>query len=98
MLTNNVVSDGRRRLESSEDFEAARAQIVARIRSEFAPRIAAAGLIKRLWLNWRQERAIHRETSRSSVAGTAVAPDSWGRIKATLVHRSQRKRVRLVDE
>jgi hypothetical protein len=64
MSKERFMADGRERLESSEGYRAARAEIIATVRARYAESLAGAGILRRLVLRLRMEREIARELAK----------------------------------
>jgi hypothetical protein len=63
MSKERFIADGRKRLEESEGYWAARAEVIAAVRARYAASLASAGVLRRLVLRLRMEREIAREVA-----------------------------------
>ena len=61
MAEDRFMADGRERLEQSEGYRAARAEITAAVRARYAESLARAGILRRLVLRLRMRQEIARE-------------------------------------
>lgn len=61
MADNRFMADGRERLEQSEGYRAARAEIIAAVRARYAESLARAGILRGLVLHLRMKREVARE-------------------------------------
>jgi len=64
MPEERFIVDGQEQIEKSEGYRAARAEIIASVRSRYAESLASAGIFRRLLLRLRMQREINREVAK----------------------------------
>ena len=60
-MTDRFFPEGREQWEASPEYRQRRQEVIAAVRARYAPLIAGAGLVRRLWLRLQRRRAIERE-------------------------------------
>jgi hypothetical protein len=78
-VTDNFFPEGREQWEASPEYRR-RQKAIAAVRARYAPLLAGAGPVRRLWLGWQRRRAIERELETLSPTDACflTAPSSPG--------------------
>lgn len=67
-MTDQFFPEGREQWEASPEYQRRRQEAIAAVRARYAPLLAGAGPVRRLWLQLQLRRAIERELETLSPA------------------------------
>ncbi|HEX5757795.1 MAG TPA: hypothetical protein VF121_01230 [Thermoanaerobaculia bacterium] len=95
-MIDRFFPEGREQWEASPDYQRQRQEAIAAVRARYAPLLAGAGPIRRLWLLLQRRRAIERELETLSPTDacflTASSSADPGPLSTTVESSSSRVR------